>query len=123
MFAQATPGYAKDVRVGVIDIQVAVTGTKEWKKEFSLFKTKFEKEKVLNQLFEQEINTPYDLENDVMLRASYIELDNGEKPHGVLFYNMHHIAFDGWSMDIFHREFFALYYANISGLKNPSLLR
>ena len=47
MFAQATPGYAKDVRVGVIDIQAAVTGTKEWKKEFASFKTKFEKEKVL----------------------------------------------------------------------------
>ena len=46
MFAQATPGYAKDVRVGVIDIQAAVTGTKEWKKEFASFKTKFEKEKV-----------------------------------------------------------------------------
>ena len=47
MFAQATPGYAKDVRVGVIDIQAAVTGTKEWKKEFASFKTKFQKEKVL----------------------------------------------------------------------------
>ena len=46
MFAQATPGYAKDVRVGVIDIQAAVTGTKEWKKEFASFKTKFQKEKV-----------------------------------------------------------------------------
>ena len=46
MFAQATPGYAKDVRVGVIDIQAAVTGTNEWKKEFASFKTKFQKEKV-----------------------------------------------------------------------------
>ncbi len=45
VFAQATPGYAKDVRVGVIDIQAAVTGTKEWKKEFASFKTKFQKEK------------------------------------------------------------------------------
>jgi len=46
MFAQATPGHAKDVRVGVIDIQAAVTGTKEWKREFASFKTKFQKEKV-----------------------------------------------------------------------------
>ena len=43
---QATPAHAKDVRVGVIDIQAAVTGTKEWKKEFTSFKTKFQKEKV-----------------------------------------------------------------------------
>ena len=47
MFAQATPGYAKDVRVGVIDIQAAVTGTKEWKKEFTSFKTKMKKEQVI----------------------------------------------------------------------------
>ncbi len=46
IFAQATPGYAKDVRIGVIDIQAAVTGTKEWKKEFASFKTKFQKEKL-----------------------------------------------------------------------------
>ena len=46
IFAQATPGNAKDVLVGVIDIQAAVTGTNEWKKEFASFKTKFQKEKV-----------------------------------------------------------------------------
>ena len=46
MFAQATPAHAKDVRVGVIDIQAAVTGTNEWKKEFASFKTKFQKEKL-----------------------------------------------------------------------------
>ena len=46
MFTQATPAHAKDVRIGVIDIQAAVTGTKEWKKEFASFKTKFQKEKV-----------------------------------------------------------------------------
>ncbi len=46
LFAQAAPSYAKDVRVGVIDIQAAVTGTKEWKREFASFKTKFEKEKL-----------------------------------------------------------------------------
>ena len=46
IFTQATPVYAKDVRVGVIDVQVAVSSTKEWKREFTSFKTKFEKEKV-----------------------------------------------------------------------------
>ena len=45
LLTQATPSYAKDIRVGVIDVQAAVSGTKEWKKEFALFKTKFEKEK------------------------------------------------------------------------------
>ena len=46
IFTQTTPGYAKDVRVGVIDVQAAVSGTNEWKKEFALFKTKFQKEKL-----------------------------------------------------------------------------
>ena len=46
IFVQATHGYAKDVRVGFVNIQAAVAGTKEWKKEFASFKTKFEKEKI-----------------------------------------------------------------------------
>jgi outer membrane protein len=45
LFIQVNPSDAKDVRIGVIDIQKAVSGTKEWKKEFSSFKAKFEKEK------------------------------------------------------------------------------
>jgi len=61
VFAQATPGYAKDVRVGVIDIQAAVTGTKEWKKEFASFKTKFQKEK--NAIATKEKNLKKMIEN------------------------------------------------------------
>ena len=45
IFSQANPSYAKDIRVGFIDIQSAVTNTKEWKKEFAAFKTRFQKEK------------------------------------------------------------------------------
>ena len=45
LLAQATPGYGKDLRVGFIDIQAAVANTKEWKKEFISFKTKFKREK------------------------------------------------------------------------------
>ena len=46
IFAQTTPGYAKDLRIGVVDVQTAVSTTKEWKKEFASFKTKFQKEKI-----------------------------------------------------------------------------
>jgi len=45
LFIQISSSDAKDERIGVIDIQKAVSNTKEWKKEFSSFKTKFEKEK------------------------------------------------------------------------------
>ncbi len=47
LLAQATPGYGKDLRIGVIDIQKAVSSTKEWKKEFISFKARFNKEKEL----------------------------------------------------------------------------
>ena len=55
LFAQVAPSYAKDVRVGVIDIQAAVTGTKEWKREFAAFKTKFETEKLSIALKEKQL--------------------------------------------------------------------
>ena len=47
LLAQPTPSFARDLRVGVIDIEKAVSGTKEWKKEFLSFKTNFNREKKL----------------------------------------------------------------------------
>ena len=44
LLAQVTPSYGKDLRVGLVDIQAAVANTKEWKKEFISFKTKFTRE-------------------------------------------------------------------------------
>ena len=45
LLAKVTPSYGKDLRVGFVDIQAAVANTKEWKKEFISFKTKFKREK------------------------------------------------------------------------------
>ena len=39
------PSFAADSRVGFVDIQKAVINTKEWKKEFEVFKKNFAKEK------------------------------------------------------------------------------
>ena len=47
LLAQPVPSSARDLRVGVIDIQKAVSGTKEWKKEFLSFKATFNREKKL----------------------------------------------------------------------------
>lgn len=38
---------AEDLRIGFVDMQKAVSGTKEWKREFANFKNDFQKEKVL----------------------------------------------------------------------------
>ena len=79
MFSQATPGYAKDVRVGVIDIQAAVTGTKEWKKEFASFKTKFEKEKVLIAAKEKQLKKMIeDLNKQSMVLSPELKKKKGE---------------------------------------------
>ncbi|MFJ8082379.1 condensation domain-containing protein [Streptomyces sp. NPDC096205] len=49
---------------------------------------------------------PFDLERDPLLRARLFRLDAQEH---VLVAVFHHIANDGWSMDVFHRELAALY--------------
>ncbi|MCJ8271339.1 MAG: condensation domain-containing protein, partial [Psychrosphaera sp.] len=51
-----------------------------------------------------------------MLRVCYIKKTANT---GVLLFNMHHIASDGWSREVLTKEFFALYEAYSQGLSNP----
>ena len=62
----------------------------------------------LNRLIKQDSHQPFDLTADVMLRAAYVHLAANK---GVLLFNMHHIASDGWSMGILLNEFTRLYQA------------
>jgi len=59
---------------------------------------------------------PFDLSADLMLRASYLRLGEEE---GVLLFNMHHIASDGWSIGILVEEFSQLYEALSQGKSDP----
>ena len=59
---------------------------------------------------------PFDLSADLMLRASFLRLSEDE---GVLLFNMHHIASDGWSMGILVKEFSELYQAFSQGQPDP----
>lgn len=73
----------------------------------------------LNQIkthVETDIITPFDLAKDIMLRVSYLHTGNNS---GVLLFNMHHIASDGWSIEVLTKEFFALYDALSLGKPNP----
>ncbi|MCF2858428.1 amino acid adenylation domain-containing protein [Pseudoalteromonas sp. SMS1] len=65
---------------------------------------------------EKEIVSPFNLATDLMLRACYLRT---EDELGVLVFNMHHIASDGWSMEVLTKEFFALYDAFSQGKENP----
>ncbi|BFO18426.1 hypothetical protein SHKM778_48140 [Streptomyces sp. KM77-8] len=60
----------------------------------------------LEAALEEFTRLPFDLERDPLLRARLFRL--GAQEH-VLVAVFHHIANDGWSMDVFHRELAALY--------------
>ncbi|KZN75423.1 hypothetical protein N477_01545 [Pseudoalteromonas luteoviolacea H33-S] len=70
----------------------------------------------VQRLVEADLTTAFDLANDLMLRVSYIKRSSHS---GVLLFNMHHIASDGWSMQVLLKEFFALYHAREQGQSDP----
>ncbi len=57
-----------------------------------------------------EVGYTFNLSRDLMLRATYIKLPSVDAT-GILLINIHHIASDGWSLEILVREFFACYAA------------
>ena len=76
-----------------------------------------DKESEASQVLAEAAQRPFDLAQDLMLRATLIKLS--EQEH-ILLLVMHHIASDGWSMGILMRELSHFYEAEISGL--PSSL-
>ncbi|SEI05570.1 amino acid adenylation domain-containing protein, partial [Rheinheimera pacifica] len=60
----------------------------------------------------------FDLATDVMLRVTWLNTDKDAK-QGILLFNMHHIASDGWSIAVLIQEFLTLYKAYNVGLPNP----
>ena len=58
------------------------------------------------QICHAEADCPFDLTCDLMIRAKLLRLD--DQDHQLLV-TMHHIASDGWSMDVFTKELSALY--------------
>ena len=61
-------------------------------------------------------NKAFCLEQDLMLRASFVQLAAGE---GVLLINVHHIATDGWSNNLLIKEFIQHYQAIAQGTPEP----
>ena len=59
---------------------------------------------------------PFDLALGPLMRAKLFR--TGEREH-LLYHNVHHIAYDGWSMGIFARELAAVYDAFAAGLPSP----
>jgi amino acid adenylation domain-containing protein/non-ribosomal peptide synthase protein (TIGR01720 family) len=59
---------------------------------------------------------PFDLTLGPLMRAKLFR--TGAREH-LLYHNVHHIAYDGWSMGIFARELAAVYDAFAAGLPSP----
>jgi amino acid adenylation domain-containing protein len=81
-----------------------------------------EKQKQLKCLIEDDAKQSFDLSLDLMVRASFVLLenvDNTECQHGALLFNLHHIASDGWSMELLKSEFFVQYQALLEGKPDP----
>ena len=62
----------------------------------------------VERLCQIEAERPFDLTCDLMLRASLLQLADDEH---ILLLTMHHIASDGWSLDVLWRELELLYNA------------
>ncbi len=62
-------------------------------------------------------STPFDLQRDVMLRARLLQLS---AQHHIAHFAVHHIAADGWAIDIFIQELLSLY-ASYSQGQTPNL--
>lgn len=68
------------------------------------------------RLIADEAQRPFDLTRDLLLRATLLRLSATEH---LLVLVTHHIACDGWSVDVIHRELAALYEAFALGRPSP----
>jgi amino acid adenylation domain-containing protein len=66
------------------------------------------KEKAISTYAVAEMNRAFDLENGPLLRAT---LFRTEHEKSILYFNMHHIISDGWSMEVLIQEVLAQYQA------------
>ncbi|MEQ1967699.1 amino acid adenylation domain-containing protein [Xenorhabdus nematophila] len=77
---------------------------------------KIQQETWVEQAIQNEMAYRFDLARDVMVRCRYISTSAEQ---GVLLFNIHHIASDGWSMGVLVKEFMGLYQAYRQGRANP----
>jgi amino acid adenylation domain-containing protein len=81
---------------------------------------KSEQETQLTKLLAENARCVFNLNQDLMLRATFFHLTaENQQAKGVLQFNMHHIASDGWSLGLVNKEFAELYQAFSAGLPSP----
>ena len=71
-------------------------------------------------LIKEDINRPFDLSSEYPIRVKFYTIKSGKagskkaRHKTILLINIHHIASDGWSSEIFQRELFAYYEAYLN---------
>lgn len=74
-----------------------------------------EQEVRVAQFIKEDANTGFDLSQDLMLRASWLQIAENK---GVMVFNTHHIASDGWSMEVLLSDFSKYYQGIIKGQRH-----
>ena len=74
------------------------------------------RESTISQVLRQEVERPFDLARDLMLRVLLLRV--AEDTH-ILLVTLHHIAADGWSLGVLSRELSVLYNAFRRGEPSP----
>ena len=74
----------------------------------------------VDEYVDQDRRQAFDLSNDLMVRVTYIQLPNEQtrENDGILLFNMHHIASDGWSLGVLLKEFVSLYQSILEGVES-----
>ncbi|MBC1300079.1 AMP-binding protein, partial [Nostoc sp. UCD122] len=75
-----------------------------------------EKEIALQQLAQQQVQRPFDIATEALVRTTLVVLSETEQ---ALLVFIHHIVFDGWSVGVFVQELIALYNAYSQGQPSP----
>ncbi|QDL09660.1 non-ribosomal peptide synthetase [Brasilonema octagenarum UFV-E1] len=70
----------------------------------------------IRQMANSQASDPFDLAVGPLVQFTLLQLSNQKY---VLLLKMHHIIYDGWSLNIFNRELSQLYAAFTQGLPNP----
>jgi amino acid adenylation domain-containing protein len=90
-----------------------------------------EQEAEIERYAAREALHPFNLEADLLIRATLLRLGappsetpqaqgpRTQRPHHLLLLTMHHIASDGWSMEVLWRELATLYPAFVAGKPSP----
>jgi len=78
--------------------------------------TEGERENRLQQLVNEEVLMPFNLEMAPLIRCSLLQLEAREY---VLLATMHHIVSDGWSQGVLIAELSSLYQAFVRGEASP----